>query len=65
MIPLAAGIGPNYGLLYLAYDEVNPVVMALRVCSWDWGPSMEFIYGDVSGGTGQPKITSAGRIWSI
>ncbi|MFH0957550.1 MAG: MMPL family transporter [Pseudomonadota bacterium] len=27
MIPLAAGIGPNYGLLYLAYDEVNPVVM--------------------------------------
>ncbi len=27
MIPLAAGIGPNYGLLYLTYDEVNPVVM--------------------------------------
>ncbi len=27
MIPLAAGIGPNYGLLFLAYDEVNPVVM--------------------------------------
>ena len=27
MIPLAAGIGPNYGLLYLSYDEVNPVVM--------------------------------------
>ncbi|MBI5248357.1 MAG: MMPL family transporter, partial [Desulfomonile tiedjei] len=27
MIPLMAGIGPNYGLLYLAYDEVNPVVM--------------------------------------
>ncbi len=27
MIPLLAGIGPNYGLLYLAYDEVNPVVM--------------------------------------
>jgi predicted RND superfamily exporter protein len=27
MIPLAAGIGPNYGFLYLAYDEVNPVVM--------------------------------------
>ncbi|MGC8604522.1 MAG: MMPL family transporter, partial [Desulfomonilaceae bacterium] len=27
MVPLAAGIGPNYGLLYLAYDEVNPVVM--------------------------------------
>lgn len=27
LLPLLAGIGPNYGLLYLAYDEVNPVVM--------------------------------------
>jgi predicted RND superfamily exporter protein len=27
MIPLLAGIGPNYGFLYLAYDDVNPVVM--------------------------------------
>ncbi len=25
--PIAAGIGPNYGLIYLTYDEVNPVVM--------------------------------------
>jgi uncharacterized protein len=27
VIPIAAGIGPNYGLIYLTYDEVNPVVM--------------------------------------
>jgi len=27
MIPLAAGIGPNYGVIYLSYDEVNPVVV--------------------------------------
>jgi len=27
MTPIAAGIGPNYGLIYLWYDEVNPVVM--------------------------------------
>jgi predicted RND superfamily exporter protein len=27
MIPLLAGIGPNYGMLFLAYSEVNPVVM--------------------------------------
>lgn len=27
MIPICAGIGPNYGLIYLRYDEVNPVVM--------------------------------------
>lgn len=27
MIPICAGVGPNYGVIYLAYDEVNPVVM--------------------------------------
>ncbi len=27
MIPLIAGIGPSYGFLYLAYSDVNPVVM--------------------------------------
>lgn len=27
MIPIAAGIGPNYGLIWLSYHEVNPVVM--------------------------------------
>lgn len=27
MTPLAAGIGPNYGVIYLSYDEVNPVVV--------------------------------------
>ncbi|MBM3301531.1 MAG: MMPL family transporter, partial [Deltaproteobacteria bacterium] len=27
MIPILAGIGPNYGLIYLRYSEVNPVVM--------------------------------------
>jgi predicted RND superfamily exporter protein len=27
MTPIAAGIGPNYALIYLGYDEVNPVVM--------------------------------------
>jgi len=27
MTPILAGIGPNYGLIYLAYEEVNPVVM--------------------------------------
>ncbi len=27
MIPLLAGIGPNYGFLFLAYNDVNPVVM--------------------------------------
>jgi uncharacterized protein len=26
-IPIAAGVGPNYGLIYLTYNEVNPVVM--------------------------------------
>ena len=26
-IPIAAGVGPNYGLIYLSYNEVNPVVM--------------------------------------
>ncbi|MDQ1240450.1 MAG: uncharacterized protein QG577_2636, partial [Thermodesulfobacteriota bacterium] len=26
--PIAAGIGPNYGLMWLMFDEVNPVVMA-------------------------------------
>ncbi len=26
-IPLLAGVGPNYGFLYVAYNEVNPVVM--------------------------------------
>ena len=28
LVPLAAGIGPNYGVIYLSYDEVNPVVSA-------------------------------------
>jgi len=27
LLPIAAGIGPNYGLLWLVCDEVNPVVM--------------------------------------
>ncbi|HMK34584.1 MAG TPA: MMPL family transporter, partial [Desulfomonilaceae bacterium] len=27
MTPLAAGIGPNYGFMYLACNEINPVVM--------------------------------------
>ena len=27
MTPLGLGIGPNYGIIYLSYDEVNPVVM--------------------------------------
>lgn len=27
MTPILAGIGPNYGLIYLRYEEVNPVVM--------------------------------------
>ncbi len=27
MTPIIAGIGPNYGLVYLMYEEVNPVVM--------------------------------------
>jgi len=27
MIPIAAGVGPNYGLIWLSYHEVNPVVM--------------------------------------
>lgn len=27
MTPIMAGIGPNYGLIYLGYEEVNPVVM--------------------------------------
>ncbi|MBI5572089.1 MAG: MMPL family transporter [Desulfomonile tiedjei] len=27
MTPLAAGIGPNYGVIYFSYSEVNPVVM--------------------------------------
>ena len=27
LLPIVAGIGPNYGLLWLVYDEVNPVVM--------------------------------------
>jgi uncharacterized protein len=27
LISLAAGIGPNYGIMYLSYDEINPVVM--------------------------------------
>ncbi|MCX5872142.1 MAG: MMPL family transporter [Deltaproteobacteria bacterium] len=27
MAPIAAGVGPNYGLIYLSYSEVNPVVM--------------------------------------
>jgi uncharacterized protein len=27
LFPLIAGVGPNYGLLWLVYDEVNPVVM--------------------------------------
>jgi predicted RND superfamily exporter protein len=27
MIPIAAGVGPNYGLMWLSYNEVNPVVM--------------------------------------
>jgi len=28
MTPIAAGIGPNYGLMWLLFEEVNPVVMA-------------------------------------
>jgi uncharacterized protein len=27
LTPLAAGIGPNYGIMYLTYPEINPVVM--------------------------------------
>lgn len=27
MIPLMAGLGPNYLVIYFSYDEVNPVVM--------------------------------------
>ncbi|MBI4966321.1 MAG: MMPL family transporter [Desulfomonile tiedjei] len=27
MIPIAAGVGPNYGLIWLSYSDVNPVVM--------------------------------------
>ena len=27
MAPIAAGVGPNYGVIYLSYTEVNPVVM--------------------------------------
>jgi uncharacterized protein len=27
MTPLGLGIGPNYGIIYLSYPEVNPVVM--------------------------------------
>jgi uncharacterized protein len=27
MTPLGLGIGPNYGVIYLSYHEVNPVVM--------------------------------------
>jgi hypothetical protein len=27
LISLAAGIGPNYGIMCLSYDEINPVVM--------------------------------------
>ena len=27
MAPIAAGVGPNYGIIYLSYTEVNPVVM--------------------------------------
>lgn len=27
MIPLVAGLGPNYLVIYFSYDEVNPVVM--------------------------------------
>jgi hypothetical protein len=27
MTPLVAGIGPSYGVIYLSYNEVNPVVM--------------------------------------
>lgn len=27
MAPIAAGVGPNYGVIYLSYSEVNPVVM--------------------------------------
>lgn len=27
MTPLGLGIGPNYGIIYLSYHEVNPVVM--------------------------------------
>jgi uncharacterized protein len=27
LISLAAGIGPNYAIMYLSYDEINPVVM--------------------------------------
>ncbi len=28
MIPIICGVGPNYGLTYLLYDEVNPVVIS-------------------------------------
>lgn len=28
MAPIAAGIGPNYGLMWLIFEDVNPVVMA-------------------------------------
>ncbi len=28
-IPIAAGIGPNYGLIFLAHDEINPLVMSV------------------------------------
>ena len=27
MTPLVAGIGPSYGVIYLSYNEINPVVM--------------------------------------
>lgn len=27
MAPIAAGVGPNYGIIYLSFSEVNPVVM--------------------------------------
>lgn len=27
--PIAAGVGPNYGLIFLAHDEVNPLVMSV------------------------------------
>lgn len=26
--PIAAGVGPNYGLIYLAHDGINPLVMS-------------------------------------
>jgi predicted RND superfamily exporter protein len=27
--PIAAGVGPNYGLMFLAHDEINPLVMSV------------------------------------